>query len=113
MNMASGNNVEIGRAGREHRKLDMNMHIDRAEEFPLMKLNTRRLIIRAKLFSLPRVPPRSRSVSLDRLTDDEASELGFMSLTMTLTHIRLLLVQTQIKIKEKILKTNQNLSLSS
>ena len=38
--------------------------------------------------SLPIVLPRSSSVLLDMLRDDEASGIGFMTPTMTVTHIR-------------------------
>ena len=37
---------------------------------------------------LPRVPPRSSPVLLDGLTDDEALDLGLITLTMIVTHIR-------------------------
>ena len=63
------------------------MNIGRPEEFPPTKLKTRRLRTRAILVSPPTEPLRSSLVLLGRLTDDEASDLGIMTLTMTLTHI--------------------------
>ena len=65
----------------------MNTNIGRPEEFPLTELNTRRLRTRVIPGSPTIVPPRSSSVPLDRLTDDEASASGLMTLTMTMTGI--------------------------
>ena len=81
--------VQIGRLGREHRRLSINTHIDRLKVIQMTKLSTKRLRIRAILFTPPNIVlPRSRSVLLEGLADDETSHLGFMTLTMTVTHIR-------------------------
>ena len=63
-------------------------NVVRPKEFLLTELNTRRLRTRAILVIPPIVSPRSSSFLLNKLTDDEASDLRFMALTVTVTHIR-------------------------
>ena len=59
--MASGNNVETGRLGREFRRIEINTNISRSEEFTLTELTTRRLRTRAISVSISVVPPRASS----------------------------------------------------
>ena len=57
-----------------------NTNIGKPEGFLSTELNIRRLKTSAMLISPPVVPPRSNSVPLDRLTDNEALDLRFMTL---------------------------------
>ena len=81
--LASGNKQGNDRLGRENNRLDINKNIGTAEGFPFNELNTRRLR-RTIPVSPSIISPKTSSVPLDkiyRLTGDEESDIGFMTLT--------------------------------
>ena len=86
MEMALGNISGNDRLERKQKRLGINTNIGRPEGFPSNKLNPRRLQTSAIPVSPPVGPPRSTSVPLeildrlDRLADDEESNVELMNL---------------------------------
>ena len=74
--MASSDNVENNRLGREHQMLEINTNIGTPDGFHMANLNFRRLRTRTIPVSPHIVPNRSVSVPLDRLSGEETHASG-------------------------------------
>ena len=79
------------------------MNIGKAEGFLSTKLNNRRLKTRDIQVLPPVVPPRYSSVPLDGEKDDEASDVRFMTPTMTVTHTKKMIVLSLMQTRKKVL----------